>query len=103
MLYPHCTVQDVKDVIQKIQAFMPYDSSYNRTSVKTLHKYETLLEFLEADSENIYYMGDVVVIDNKYYASLVKKKWKHINKRKWYPYGNPVDLLHKLRGSADAQ
>ena len=30
------------------------------------------------------------------------KDCEAINKNKWYRYGDPVDLLHKLRGSADA-
>ena len=101
MLNSNCTIQDVKKAIQKVKEFIPYDTSYNMTSTKTLRKFETLLEFLEADSENVHYLGNVVVIDHKYHASLANRKWKVIGKGKWYPYSNPVDLLHKLRGSAD--
>jgi hypothetical protein len=102
MLSSDCTIQDVKNAIHDTRKFIPYDDSFHKTSVKTLNKLELLLEFMEIGGEGIKYRGGSVEIDTKYLATLSGKKWCVIGKNWWYPYGNPTDLLHKLRGSADA-
>ena len=83
-------------------AYQHYGMGVDLNLIETLNKLELLLEFMEIGGEGIKYRGGSVEIDTKYLATLSGKKWCVIGKNWWYPYGNPTDLLHKLRGSADA-
>jgi hypothetical protein len=75
------------------------DTSYNNTARKNLEKLELALEFLHLGGDSIRVYHDHLIVDQKYYVTLSGKKWRVCGKNKWYPYGDPQDLLHKLRGS----
>ena len=103
MLNPDCTLQDVKDAIQDAKKLALNDTSYNQTAAKNLSKLKLLHKFMELGGEGIDYWGGKIRIDEKYLVSLIVQKWSVIGGNGWwYHYGNPVDLLHKLRGSEDA-
>jgi len=103
MINPGCTLQDVKDAIHEAHGLKLSDTSYNQTASKNLHKLKTLHKFMELGGEGVDYWGGKIRIDEKYLVSLVVKKWSVIGGNGWwYPYGNTMDLLHRLRGSADA-
>ena len=90
---------EILEAIEKVKAFIPYDDSYNNTGVKRLAKLELALEFSRLKDPNIIILRDEVIIDGKYIATLAGKKWRVRGKRGWYRYAQPVDLLHKIRGS----
>jgi hypothetical protein len=74
------------------------DTSYNNTASKNLTKLELTLEFVRLGGDGIRVHQDHLTIDQKYHVTLSGKKWRVFGKNKWYPYGDPQDLLHKLRG-----
>ena len=79
------------------------DSSYNNTASKNLAKLELALTFLRFGGDGIRVYQDHLTVDQKYHVTLSGKKWRVFGKNKWYPYGDPQTLLHKLRGSSDAE
>jgi hypothetical protein len=79
------------------------DTSYNNTASKNLAKLELGLEFLRLGGDGIRVYHDHLTIDQKYHVTLSGKKWRVFGKNKWYPSGDPQTLLHKLRGSSDAE
>tara|TARA_B110000208_G_C11751886_1_gene423771 strand:+ start:39 stop:341 length:303 start_codon:yes stop_codon:yes gene_type:complete len=99
MLNNDLVIERIEEAIKTTQAFTQFDDSYNRTSLKTLEKLETALIFAKNGGVGVCVLRDEVIIDGKYIATLYNKKWKVKGTRKWYPYGNPLDLLHKLRGT----
>jgi len=102
MLSSDCTLQDVKDAIRRTKIATRSDESYNRTETKTLKKLKNLHEFMEVGGYGIIYTHGGVKIDNKYFANLNQQKWIRYGHHWWSYYNTPTDLLHKLRGSADA-
>ena len=79
------------------------DTSYNNTATKNLEKLTLALEFLRLGGEGLKVYHDYVLIDGKYPATFSGKKWRVVGRNTWYPYSNPLTLLHKLRGTADVE
>jgi len=102
MLNNELEIERLRTAIRYAEEFAYYDDSYNQTGYKTLYKLETALLFAEHGGEGIQILHDEVIIDGKFIATLFNKRWRVKGKGTWYRYGKPMDLLHKLRGSADA-
>ena len=74
------------------------DQSYNQTEDKRLRKFKLALEFVELGGDGVEVYPSHLIIDGNFHVTLSNKKWRVLGKGKWYPYGNPSDLLNKLRG-----
>lgn len=79
------------------------DTSYNNTASKNLEKLQLALEFLRLGGEGVKAYHDHISVDGKYHVTLSGKKWRVVGRNQWYPYGDPLTLLHKLRGTADVE
>lgn len=89
-------VETIEEQIKTVKAYIPLDDSFNNTAAKRLQKLEVALEFAKLGGNRVSVLRDEVIIDGKYIATLLNKKWKVKGKRKWYRYSSPTDLLHKL-------
>lgn len=69
---------------------------------RTVKRMKTALEFLDIGGDGIVVHSSCVIIDGKFEATLLNRRWRQLGKKTWYHYGSVNDLLHKLRGTANA-